>query len=469
MQESIPRDPIRRPARGRRVVDVSALPVFALASTGLALFLLYTNLPVVAAQFGPVARAGAIVVPALLLAAVAHQTVIRRRPVVIDRTLLLMTAFLVVLLVSSFAVVGQRVAVDRIAVFLGEGILIYFLVRNAVQRLPELRMAVVVILAAATLLAGLTVFQAVSGDYEQTFMGLAQRSLELSDGRPPSVEAEIGLEDRARGPLDEPNRFAQILLMAAPLAFVLGLGAGRVSTRGLAWACGGLILAAVLLTYSRGALVTLVVLTVLMAPLALVRPGRLVVAVAVGGLLTVIAVPGLTNRIVSMAGVADLFGQSRVEADGPIRGRTTEMLAAIAAYADHPVLGVGPGQYAPYHSVRYQGLPEISFREIPIPRRAHSLYLEIAAETGTVGLVIFLAIPLLLLLDLERLRRSLVSGRPKLAHLAAGFTLMLLAYLGTGVFLHLAFERYYWLMIALAASAVGALRHAESEEPGPAR
>jgi O-antigen ligase len=143
------------------------------------------------------------------------------------------------------------------------------------------------------------------------------------------------------------------------------------------------------------------------------------------------------------------------------------MLAALAAYTDHPVLGVGPGQYAAYHSVRYQGLPEVSFREIPIPRRAHSLYLEIAAETGTVGLTIFMAIPLLLLMDLGRLRRALFARRPDLARLAASFTLMLLAYLGTGVFLHLAFERYYWVMIALAASVVGALERAAAQEAIP--
>lgn len=439
------------------------MSAFASASTALALFLLYTNLPVVAAQLGTVPRAVAVVVPGLLVAAVVHRTVIRRRPLVLDRTLFVMTAFLAVLLLSSFSAVGQRVAVDRIAVFLGEGILVYFLVRNAVQTLSEVRVAVVALLAAATLLAGLTVFQAATGDYERTFLGLAQRSLELSDGRPASVGAEIGLEHRARGPVDEPNRFAQILLMVAPLGFVLGLVTSRMRTRAIAWACAGLLLAAVLLTYSRGALLTLAVLAILAVPLRLVRPAPLVGILAVGGLLTVSVIPGLTSRVASMAGVAGLFGPSQVEPDGPIRGRTTEMLAALAAYTDHPVLGVGPGQYAAYHSVSYQGLPEISFREIPVPRRAHSLYLEIAAETGTTGLAIFMAIPLLLLMDLRRLRRALFPHRPDLAHLAAGFTLMLLAYLGTGVFLHLAYERYYWVMIALAASVVGALRQAADE------
>jgi O-antigen ligase len=139
------------------------------------------------------------------------------------------------------------------------------------------------------------------------------------------------------------------------------------------------------------------------------------------------------------------------------------MLAALAAYTDHAVLGVGPGQYLPYYSVEYQGKPEISIRELAEPRRAHSLYLEIAAETGTIGLLVFLAIPLLLLRDLGRIRRALSKRRPDLARLAAAFTLSIVAYLGTGAFLHLSYERYYWFMIGLASAAVGVLGRVAAE------
>jgi hypothetical protein len=74
--------------------------------------------------------------------------------------------------------------------------------------------------------------------------------------------------------------------------------------------------------------------------------------------------------------------------------------------------------------------------------------------------LIFMAIPLLLLRDLERLRRALYVHDTDLARWAAGFFLVLVAYLGTGVFLHLAFERYYWFMIALAAAATAILESA---------
>jgi putative inorganic carbon (HCO3(-)) transporter len=326
--------------------------------------------------------------------------------------------------------------------------------------MSELRVAVGAVVAAATLLAVLTLTQAITADYERDFMGLAQRSLEHLEEGPEAAVGEMGDEDRARGPVDEPNRYAQILLMAAPLAAALALIA---RSRMLAKAAGLavlLILGAVLVTYSRGAFVTLVGLALLTPWLGLARPHRLAVALAVCVALTPLVAPGYALRIASIAGVADLFGTSAVEADGPTRGRTTEMLAALAAYTEHPILGVGPGQYMPYHSVHYQALPEVSIRELAIPRRAHNLFLEVAAESGTVGLAVFLFIPLLLLRDLEGTRRRLLASHPDLARVAATFMLSLLAYLGTGMFLHLSYERYYWFLVGLTAAAAGALNSA---------
>ena len=429
-------------------------------ATALALVLLYTNWPVVAAQRGVLPSASVALVPILLAVAAGHQIVIRRRPIVIDRTLLLMMGYLCVLLVSSFAAQGYDVALERILVFVSEGLMIVFLIRQAVRSLPDLRVVIVATVAAACLLAGLTVFQAATGNYDQEFMGLAPRSMEHAEGVPRQLTAgqEIGLEHRARGPVDEPNRFAQILLMAGALSVIVALNARRRAGGILAWICVGLLLAGVLLTYSRGALVSLLLLLALAVPLRLVRPARLAGALAVCGVLTLAFVPGLAERAGSVAGVAGLFGSTQIEADGPTRGRTTAMLSALAAYKDHPVLGVGPGQYLAFHAVQYQDLPEISFRQIAEPRRAHNLYLEVAAETGTLGLLAFLAIPILLLMDLGMLRRVLARSRPDLARLATGFMLVVVAYLSTGVFLHLAYERYYWVMVALAAATVGALR-----------
>jgi O-antigen ligase len=433
-----------------RGASIAIAPLFA------AVFLLWTNLPVVAAQNGVVPGAAAGIVLVLLLFAAVHQLLVMRRPLVIDRTLLLIFVLLCAFIVSTLNAIGYEAAVSRIVVFVTEGIVIYVLVRNAVRTRAHLKVAMIAMLVGATLLAALTTVQNVTGNYDQEFFGLAQRSY----GDPNARSETVNLEERARGPMDEPNRFAQILLMAVPIGFVLAKHARRRRGAVLAGACMLVVLGGVLLTYSRGAFLALVVMALLAVPMRLIRLRSLVATGVAAVLIMFVIMPGYVARVVSIAGVADLMGSgpATVEADGATRGRTTEMLAALAAYVDHPVIGVGPGQYVWFHSQHYQSLPEISIRDLTEPRRAHSLYLEFAAETGTIGLIIFMSIPLLLLRDLELLRRSASTLSPKRARLAAGFSLVILSYLGTGVFLHLAFERYYWFMIGLAAATVAILR-----------
>ena len=440
----------------------SATKVLSSLAVAAACFLLYSNLLVVLAREASLPTGLAVAVPGLLMFAVLHRIVLYRERIVVDRTFFLMLAFLAVLLVSAFAVRGLEQAVTRISVYLVEGLLMYFLVRNAIGSLSELRWAAMGVVCAAALVSVLALVQAATGNYEQDFMGLAERNLERIDvpAGSSAAEAQMRLEDRAYGPVGEPNRFAQILLMAFPIALVLGLTAKSRMGSILAFASMLAVLGGVLVTYSRGAFLTLAILGVLMVPMRVISMRTLVAVVAAALLLAPIVAPAYTQRILSIGGVAEFFGSVEAEADGAVEGRTTEMLAALAAYTDHPILGVGPGQYLPFYSVHYQALPEISVREIPEPRRAHSLYLELGAELGTIGLLAFLAIPLLLLRDLRALRIGLAERRPDLSRLAGSFALVLLAYLGTGVFLHLAFERYYWFMVGITAAAAGVLHQA---------
>jgi O-antigen ligase len=434
-------------------------------AAGLAAFLLYTNLLVVLAQSGPFPTAIAALVPGLLLVAVLHRVVVRREPLIVDRTFLLMLAFLAVLLASAFGARGQEVAAARIATYCVEGLVTYFLVRNAIHCLPELRATVMGVLAACVLLSVLSVYQTVTGNYQQEFLGLAGRSLEHVAAMGLTPAEVMGMEDRAYGPVGDPNRFAQLLMMGLPLAFVGMLNTPRGLARKLALGCVLAIVGGIVVTYSRGAFVALIVLGALAVPMRLARLSQVTAVFLAGAIAIPLAAPAYAGRVLSISGVAALFGARQVEADGATRGRTTEMLAALAAYTDHAVIGVGPGQYVEFYSVHYQSLPEISIREISEPRRAHSLYLELAAESGTIGLVIFMAIPLLLLRDLRAIRLILQRRHPDLARVAAGFSLLLLAYLGTGVFLHLAFERYFWFMIGLTAAAAGVLGRSTGAPP----
>ena len=70
--------------------------------------------------------------------------------------------------------------------------------------------------------------------------------------------------------------------------------------------------------------------------------------------------------------------------DVSIRGRASEALAAVAMFRDEPLGGVGYGAYDRNY-VEYSTPVGLDPRREE--RAAHSLYLEIAAELGLVGVV----------------------------------------------------------------------------------
>jgi hypothetical protein len=66
---------------------------------------------------------------------------------------------------------------------------------------------------------------------------------------------------------------------------------------------------------------------------------------------------------------------------------------------------------------------------------------------------VFLIIAFLTVRMLLVARRLSLTRRPDLERLATPFLLALLTYYVTGIFLHLSFARFYWLMLAIAAAA----------------
>lgn len=270
---------------------------------------------------------------------------------------------------------------------------------------------------------------------------------------------DVGGQDRAGGPMGESNRYAQIMIVILPLALIFIFGRGSGAKKILAVIAASLILSGILLSFSRGAFVSLVIMFV---ALMLFRQIRVYQVAGISSLLLILmifAAPGYFSRITTIMGAVDLVAENTgYEADAVTRGRTTEMLAALNVFLDHPLLGVGPGQYLPYYSQEYQLDPDIALRHIDRPRRAHTLYFELAAEVGLFGFVVFMLMPAYHMNRLLQLRRQGLSKSPDLSIIATALLLGLLGYFCTAIFLHFSYQRYYWFLLALSGAAVQILQ-----------
>jgi O-antigen ligase len=387
-----------------------------------------------------------------------YHLVLRRERIKIGRPLILMGVFLVCLLLSSFVAKDHELAAQGILTYVFEGLLLFFLVYNVIRDLRILKRVMWVLVLGAAFLGSLTLYQAVTGSYTQRFGGLAQRELSFEEagaGDRTAPREEMRVADRASGSIGDPNRYAQNELMILPFALFL-LWYERSQLRKLMAAGSAmLILAAVVLSYSRGAFLTLAALLLLLVMRQRRRRWSTLGGAALLLVLLVAVAPGYRGRLGTLLGVEGLFSaQASEQPDGATRGRTTEMLAAVHVFLDHPILGVGPEQYTPFYSMAYHMNPETAFRYLPKTRRAHSLYAEMAAETGLLGLTVFLSLAGWLLCQLWQASRRWALARPDLANLATTFFFSIVAYLGTAVFLHLSYERYYWLLLALASAGL---------------
>jgi O-antigen ligase len=219
-----------------------------------------------------------------------------------------------------------------------------------------------------------------------------------------------------------------------------------------------LISGGVILTFSRGAAVGFALIVVLMAALRYIRLRQLAV-IAAGLVLVLAVVPAYRERLSWLGAVTHLAGTQPASDpnydSGNLRSRATEVVAAGLVFLDHPVLGVGPGMFPEYYReyaerVQYSWLEG---RVEPEDREAHSLFAGLGAETGALGLALFLGIVVVTLRGLRRARRLALGRDRELANTTTAFMLAIAAYLATGIFLQLSYQRYFWLLMALAGAA----------------
>lgn len=418
-----------------------ALCAALLARPGLGLVLLalfvYLNLSqVLVREHGLPSLLQLLVVP-IGLAAFRGEGARRFRELPRLPLFLLLAAWSVVLLVSSLAAWDRQIADDRIAESVKAWV-IFALVAVLASTPRRLRQGAWTIVAAGALLGGLGTFQALTGDYHRQFWGFAR----IKDAH---IWGDV-FEKRIAGPLGDPNFFAQILIVLVPVGLTLAAEARGLRNRVLALGATALILGGAVLTYSRGGALALGCVLLLFLASHRVRPRYLGLGALVLLLLLLVAPSEFVRRLGTIGEILP-GGEEVIDPDSSFAERKLYALTAWAMFLDQPLLGVGAGNYT-VHFDRYADVVGFSARDYEQPGEVHyphNLYLEIAAETGIVGLAVFAGVVVAAFLALRQARR--VSG-----DFARAFEIALVGYLISSVFLHGHFQRYLWLLFGFAAA-----------------
>ncbi len=423
--------------------------------------ILYTNAAVVAVRFHGVPLFVGAFVPMLLVVPLARDLVVRRLPVVAPPALGWMVVLLLIHLVSALFSSDTSRSWDAVVVFLVEGFGLYFLLINVIRTPEMLRYTTWVLIASGALVSLASVHQVLTGNFDSNYLGFAQADAAIRTG----VETLAGevLQPRMAGSIGETNRFAQTMLMLVPLGIFRMIDERSMLLRILAGLMTVSITLGVVLSFSRGGAVGLAALLLALVVLRTVRAHHLLAIVAVLAIILV-AFPQYGNRLTSLV-AAGGFGEpgTAAEVDNSLLSRATETLAAALVIVDHPVIGVGPDMF-PIHYEEYANVVGILIRN-DAAREAHNLYLGIGAELGIPGLVVFLIIGGVTVRQLLKARRMSIDRRPDLERLATPFLLALMTYYVTGMFLHLSFGRFFWLMLAVAgAAAIITLRETAATE-----
>jgi len=268
---------------------------------------------------------------------------------------------------------------------------------------------------------------------------------------------------RATGTVGDPNELAAALLVGLCVAAAFAVNR-HISPpmRLLAMVAVLLCLVGILTTLSRGGLLGL--------------GASLVVAVVAAGRWRGRVLAGTAALAVAAVGYFVLFAslpaKERVINVGGGTGRLDLWTIAGRMIADHPVRGIGTGQFAT-ESVHYLLRPGALQRGdyvLLTPKVAHNTYLNVTAELGFVGGGLFLAVVLFCVASaVASIRHFRRHGDEHMEILARGLVAGLGGYLLTILFISENFSKLMWLLFALGPVLLVVARDRHAREPSVAR
>jgi probable O-glycosylation ligase (exosortase A-associated) len=240
-----------------------------------------------------------------------------------------------------------------------------------------------------------------------------------------------------------PNDLAAITLLLLSLAGALVASERAGIIKYGAFASVIVLPILLLMTQSRGAILGLCTAVALLVVSQGQKVRTIVVLVMLGLIAAFVAPSGVWDRLSGLSKATSVETLSEVDAEGSAQERFAIWVISTRIIRDHPVFGVGLGAYPLSHSV-YAGGDGVLRR-----KDTHSTYLNVLAETGIPGLIVFLGIIVVVLYPAEQVRRRCRRHLPRSAQQLLYVELGLVAFLTAGVFGSFAKLSFLYVDLAL--------------------
>jgi O-antigen ligase len=264
-------------------------------------------------------------------------------------------------------------------------------------------------------------------------------------------------EGRSTGGTGDPNFFAAYQVVALPLAVVLASRVQKRWERVFVYCAILAVIGSVLTSVSRGGVLTLIALTLLLLLVparTFFRSQRHKAIFATG------AVIAATVSLAASGGeilprLESVFrSDAATTAESRGSGRLELWAAAWHSAHERPFQGLGFGAFGDVSNELIADTPGVNLQHFELRRRGlevHNSYLGSLAELGVVGLTLFVGLLLSTALTLRRTaRRARAAGRYFVMRVANALLLSLFAWSIASFFLSSETSRPLWIVVGLS-------------------
>lgn len=329
--------------------------------------------------------------------------------------------FMLVMLLSSIASAGWEKSVTNYGLYFLTSLLLYFLILLYVDSKRALKLVLIGLIA--------------GGLFISVFAAYQYAVIDFTDPKWVDTKSNPLLTKRVAATFENPNLFAQYLVLVAPIAFVLMWLSTTWRSRIYSFGMFMLIVLALVLTFSRGSWAALFVAGVL---LAMMLNRRLVLLGIIIGAIGINFLPDvIMDRVLSMFNTDDSSASYRFDAWN----------SAIAMIRDYWLTGIGMDE-----RTFLRVYPDYMVNDVRV-FHFHNIYLHHFVTGGILGIG---AVLFLFYQGFRNLVQQIFSFRGKDAFLSgiakglfASLVAIVIAGLSDDIWRHYAVNFTFWLVFAL--------------------